>query len=236
MPETLLNISRLQSGYGSSQILRDVSLSIEQGEIVCLLGRNGVGKSTLLKTLTGLIKASAGSLQLQGQDITRMPTHLRARAGLGYVPQGREVLPQFTVEENLLLGTLARASNRMQLPDDIFVYFPMLRSMLRRKAGMLSGGQQQQLALARALMGEPRLLLLDEPTEGIQPSIVQEIGEIIQRLNREKGIAVLLVEQKIPFARRLASRFFVMERGDIAAQGPIEQLDQSVIASYLEVA
>ncbi|MEJ6826787.1 MAG: urea ABC transporter ATP-binding subunit UrtE, partial [Synechococcus sp. ArSW.bin.68] len=214
---TMLEIRGLNTYYGESHILRDVDLRVLAGEMVCLIGRNGVGKTTLLKSLIGLLKPRSGEIVFEGNGIERQPPHQRARSGLGYVPQGREIIPQLTVEENLMLGMEALpgglARNRR---IDSFVYelFPILQEFLSRKGGDLSGGQQQQLAIARALLGQPKLLLLDEPTEGIQPNIVQDIEAAVQRIIAEKGIGVLLVEQHLHFVRQ-ADRYYAMQRGGI---------------------
>lgn len=231
----LLTLDGVAGGYGSTQVLRNIVLSVREGGITCILGRNGVGKTTLLKTIMGLLKATAGVMRFRQQAITAVPIHARARAGIGYVPQGREVFPHLTVEENLRLGTVAKTGNVTDLPDDIFVYFPMLRAMLKRKAGMLSGGQQQQLAIARAMVAQPVLMLLDEPTEGIQPNIVAEIQEIIVRLNQEKKISMLLVEQKLAFARRASSHYYIMEKGTFVADGPMETFNDGLVKAHLEV-
>jgi len=214
----LLAASALHQFYGGSHILRDVSFEVGPGEVAVLLGRNGVGKTTLLKTLMGLVPAARGSIRFDQQDITRLPPYRRARAGIGYVPQGREIFPRLTVEENLRIG-LARAKAGAAIPARIFELFPVLASMLRRRGGDLSGGQQQQLAIGRALAMNPRLLILDEPTEGIQPSIIKDIERVIRRLAQTDGIAILLVEQYYDFARSLADRYLVMERGEIVQRG-----------------
>ena len=231
----LLVLEDVASGYGSTQVLRAVSLTVPEGGITCVLGRNGVGKTTLLKTLMGLLPARSGRIQFREQPLTHAPVHARAQAGIAYVPQGREVFAQLTVQENLLLGQAGRGAAAMELPDDIFVYFPMLRPLLRRRAGMLSGGQQQQLAIARAMVAAPVLMLLDEPTEGIQPNVVAEIQETILRLNQEKQIAMLLIEQKLPFARRAGSQFVLMEKGSCVAQGAMASFSDALIRQYLEV-
>jgi urea transport system ATP-binding protein len=199
------------------------------------MGRNGVGKTTLLRAVMGLLSVRQGSVcfadrELVGADVTE-----RARVGIGYVPQGREIFPELTVEENLRVGTFARKGSRRDIPDIVFRLFPVLRSMTKRRGGNLSGGQQQQLAIARALTLEPRCILLDEPTEGIQPSIVHELGEVIQRLYREEKVSVLLVEQKLPFARRVAGRFFLMERGSVVASGAMDALSDDLVRKHLAV-
>ena len=234
---TLLNAHGLNTYYGESHILRDIDLSVRQGEMVCLIGRNGVGKTTFLKTLIGLLEAKSGEILLEGTSLSRKRPHQRARAGIGYVPQGREIIPFLTVEENLLLGTEAiKGGLDKNKRIDPFVYelFPILRSFLTRKGGDLSGGQQQQLAIARALLGCPKLLLLDEPTEGIQPNIVQDIEAAVRRIINERGIGVLLVEQHLHFVRQ-ADRYYAMQRGGIVANGPTSELSQAVIDKFLSV-
>ncbi len=234
MPE-MLEISGLNQFYGESHTLWDIDLTLPQGGCLCLMGRNGVGKTTLLKVIMGLLAASGGVIRFGGEDLIKRAADLRARLGIGYVPQGREIFPLLTVEENLRIGLGARRDRRREIPDTVFELFPVLKQMLRRRGGDLSGGQQQQLAIGRALVLEPRLLILDEPTEGIQPNIVQEIGDIIQRLNEEQGLGILLVEQKLPFARRVAKRFCLMDRGRVVANGDIGQLDEGLIDRYLKV-
>ena len=234
---TMLEIRGLNTYYGESHILRDVDLRVLAGEMVCLIGRNGVGKTTLLKSLIGLLKPRSGEIVFEGHGMQRHPPHRRARSGIGYVPQGREIIPQLTVEENLMLGMEALpgglARNRH---IDPFVYelFPILQEFLSRKGGDLSGGQQQQLAIARALLGQPKLLLLDEPTEGIQPNIVQDIEAAVQRIIAEKGIGVLLVEQHLHFVRQ-ADRYYAMQRGGIVASGSTSELSQQVVDRFLSV-
>ena len=234
---TMLEIRGLNTYYGESHILRDVDLRVLAGEMVCLIGRNGVGKTTLLKSLIGLLKPRSGEIIFEGHGIERQPPHQRARSGLGYVPQGREIIPQLTVEENLMLGMEALpgglARNR-RIDPFIYELFPILQEFLSRKGGDLSGGQQQQLAIARALLGQPKLLLLDEPTEGIQPNIVQDIEAAVQRIIAEKGIGVLLVEQHLHFVRQ-ADRYYAMQRGGIVASGSTSELSQDVVDRFLIV-
>ena len=234
---TMLEIRGLNTYYGESHILRDVDLRVLAGEMVCLIGRNGVGKTTLLKSLIGLLKPRSGEIIFEGHGMERQPPHQRARSGLGYVPQGREIIPQLTVEENLMLGMEALpgglARNRHVDPF-IYELFPILQEFLSRKGGDLSGGQQQQLAIARALLGQPKLLLLDEPTEGIQPNIVQDIEAAVQRIIAEKGIGVLLVEQHLHFVRQ-ADRYYAMQRGGIVASGSTSELSQDVVDRFLSV-
>ena len=234
---TLLEISGLNTYYGESHILRDVYLTVNSGEMVCLVGRNGVGKTTLLKSLIGLLQARRGDILFEGMLVNRQAPHVRARAGIGYVPQGREIIAQLTVEENLKLGMEALPSGLKQNSKiDPFIYelFPILQEFLPRKGGDLSGGQQQQLAIARALLGRPKLLLLDEPTEGIQPNIVQDIENAVRRIIAETGIGVLLVEQHRHFVRQ-ADRYYAMQRGGIVASGATADLSPEMIQRFLSV-
>jgi urea transport system ATP-binding protein len=231
----LLTINALNQSYGGSHILWDVSLAVPAGSRTCLMGRNGMGKTTLLKCIMGLLPASSGEIAFNGVDIRSQPADARARLGIGYVPQGRDIFSHLTVEENLRVGLGVRKNGPRAIPGHIFELFPVLEKMLNRRGGDLSGGQQQQLAIGRALVLEPTLLILDEPTEGIQPSIVHEIGDIILRLNRELGLSVLLVEQKLPFARRVASEFCILEKGRCVADGPIADLTDDVVRDHLSV-
>jgi urea transport system ATP-binding protein len=231
----MLAIEGINQFYGQSHILWDLSLTIREGACACLMGRNGVGKTTLLKCLMGLLPVRGGEIRFRGNTITGYSTEARARGGIGYVPQGREIFPLLTVEENLKISLGARADRRREVPPEIYELFPVLKDMRGRRGGDLSGGQQQQLAIGRALVLEPRLLILDEPTEGIQPNIVREIGEVIKRLNREQGLTVLLVEQKLPFARQVASDFHILDKGRLVAEGGIAELTEKVISSYLSV-
>lgn len=233
--EPLLRVDGLVSGYGSTTVLRGVGLSVGLGEVTCLLGRNGVGKTTLLRATMGLLPAWQGAVYWNGADITGVPTHRRAKLGFGFVPQGREILPLLTVEENIRVGGFACAERNPEIPPELFDYFPDLKRMLRRRGGNLSGGQQQQLAIARALMGRPKLLILDEPTEGIQPNLVALIRNVVTELNRMHGLSVLLVEQKIGFARQIGHAYSILDRGQVVAQGRMETLDDSLIRAHLEV-
>lgn len=232
----MLHISELNVYYGESHILRDVDLNINAGEMVCLIGRNGVGKTTLLKTLMGILKPRAGVINYEQQNLINKTSDQRARLGLGYVPQGRDIIPRLTVKENLTLGLEALPTKRKNatIPEEIFDLFPVLKTMLSRMGGDLSGGQQQQLAIARALVGEPKLLILDEPTEGIQPSIILEIEAAVRRIVASKGIAVLLVEQHLHFVRQ-ADRYYAMQKGGIVASGFTSELSQEVIQRFLSV-
>ncbi|CAI8346163.1 MAG: High-affinity branched-chain amino acid transport ATP-binding protein LivF [Cyanobium sp. ARS6] len=234
---TLMEMRGLNTYYGESHILRDVDLTLKAGEMVCLIGRNGVGKTTLLKSLIGLLRPRRGEIVFNGISLDRQAPHQRARAGLGYVPQGREIIPQLTVEENLKLGLEALPGGLVrQRGIDPFVYdlFPILKDFLPRKGGDLSGGQQQQLAIARALLGKPKLLLLDEPTEGIQPNIVRDIESAVRQIISQTGISVLLVEQHLHFVRQ-ADRYYAMQRGGIVASGPTQELSQAVVDQFLSV-
>lgn len=235
--DTMLQVSGLNFYYGESHILRDVDLTVPRGQMVCLIGRNGVGKTTLLKNLIGLVKPRKGEIYLNGQPITALSPDRRARLGIGYVPQGREVIPRLSVKENLLLGLEANPRKIRRdgsIPDEIFDLFPVLKTMLSRMGGDLSGGQQQQLAIARALMGEPQLLVLDEPTEGIQPSIILDIEAAVKQIIKTKGISVLLVEQHLHFVRQ-ADRYYAMQKGGIVASGPTHELSNDVIQQFLAV-
>jgi urea transport system ATP-binding protein len=231
----VLEIKGLNQFYGQSHTLWDIDLNIPQGTCACLMGRNGVGKTTLLQCLMGLLPVATGSIQFQSHDLTKMPAESRASMGIGFVPQGREIFPLLTVEENLKIGLTARADGLKTIPENVFEIFPVLKQMLQRRGGDLSGGQQQQLAIGRALVIEPKLLILDEPTEGIQPNIVKEIGSIIMRLNQEHGLTVLLVEQKLHFARRVADHFRIMEKGRVVAQGDMQDLSDDIVQRHLTV-
>ena len=214
----MLNVNNIQQYYGGSHILRDVSLQAELGKVTVVLGRNGVGKTTLLKSLMGLVPIKSGSIQFDGQDLSKATPYERARAGMGFVPQGREIFARLTVEENLRMGLAYRPAST-PIPAELFELFPVLKQMLHRRGGDLSGGQQQQLAIARALAAKPKILILDEPTEGIQPSIIKDIGRVIRMLADRGDMAILLVEQYYDFAEELADRYLVMERGAVVAQG-----------------
>lgn len=231
----MLEVSGVNQFYGESHILWDVNLSVPEGSCTCLMGRNGMGKTTLLKVIMGLLPIRSGKIEFAGQTLSGTPAHRRARLKIGYVPQGRDIFPQLTVEENLRVGLGARSDKLNEIPERIFGLFPVLKSMLRRRGGDLSGGQQQQLAIGRALALDPLLLILDEPTEGIQPNIVHEIGDVILRLNREEGLTVLLVEQKLPFARRVAQEFCMMEKGRALAAGQMADLNDELVRQYLSV-
>ncbi len=230
-----LRIDNLNQFYGGSHILWDLSLDVQPGDCACIMGRNGVGKTTLLKVIMGLIPARSGDIHFQQTDLLKQNASDRARLGIGYVPQGREIFSQLTVQENLEIGLTTGRSRHSHIPESIYELFPVLREMLHRRGGDLSGGQQQQLAIARALVLEPSLLILDEPTEGIQPNIVKQIGDVITRLNREQNMTVLLVEQKLSFARRVARSFSILEKGSVVASDQIENLSDSLVKQYLSV-
>ena len=230
----MLKVDTLNQYYGGSHILRGLSFDVPVGQVTTLLGRNGVGKTTLLKTLMGLVPAASGSISFDGRDITRAPSYKRVAAGIGFVPQGREIFPRLTVEENLLMG-LATRPRGSEIPPRIFDMFPVLRQMMGRRGGDLSGGQQQQLAIGRALAMGPKLLVLDEPTEGIQPSIIKDIERAIRRLADEGEMAILLVEQYYDFARTLASRYVVLSRGEVIKSGRGEDMDKDGVRDCLTV-
>lgn len=231
----MLQTANLNIFYGDSHVVRDVSFSIPEGKIVCLMGRNGVGKTTVMKTLMGLLPARGGRISFGGQDITNLRPYSRARLGIGYAPQGREIIPSLTVEENLLIGLEAKPNGSRVLPPRIFELFPVLKTMLGRRGGDLSGGQQQQLSIGRALASEPKLLLLDEPTEGIQPSIIKEIVHVIKKLKEQGGLSILVVEQFVSFVRGAGDYFYIMEKGAIAAEGPVPNLSDDLIRKHLAV-
>ncbi len=231
----MIQLTNVNSFYDRSHILHDVSLAVGDGQVLSVLGRNGTGKTTLLKTLMGLTDKSTGRIEFAGKDIATEPTYRRARAGIGYVPQGRQIIPDFSVRDNILMGAFARKDGNRAIPDLVPALFPYLIDNLNRSGGLLSGGQQQQLAIARALASEPAILLLDEPTEGIQPNIVEEIEEIILRLNREQGLTIILVEQNIPFARKAGDAFVMLEKGRVAAFGGREDLSDDLIHRHLAV-
>ncbi len=245
MTETLLQIDGLESGYNGSVVLRDVALRVARGQVVCLMGRNGVGKTTLLKSVMGLLKAQRGALQFDGWDMTKAATDQRAVAGIGYVPQGREIFAQLTVQENLETGLEAqkarakrhRSSTRSEIkvPDIVYDTFPLLGKMQLRKGGELSGGQQQQLSIGRALATKPTLLLLDEPMEGIQPSVVSEIEHGLEQIKKTREIAILLVEQSLTFATQIADYYYVLDHGQIVAHGDPTQIDEAAIRRHLTV-
>ena len=231
----MLEFSHVDSFYDRSHILHDVCLEVPGGEVTAVLGRNGTGKTTLLKTLMGLTDRIEGQIRLNEREIGKEPTFQRARAGIAYVPQGREIIPDFTIRENILMGSFARHDGKREIPELVAELFPYLMNNLTRNGGVLSGGQQQQLAIARALAADPKVILLDEPNEGIQPSIVEEIEKIIIRLNREVGLTVILVEQNVSFARRAAHRFAMMEKGRVVVSGAISELTDEMVHRHMAV-
>ena len=231
----MLEVKGLNQFYGGSHTLWDVDMTVPQGSCTVLMGRNGMGKSTLLRSIMGLQATTSGEIRFGDVDLRKLPADRRAHLGIAYVPQGREIFSQLTVEENLRIGLSVRKDRAKQIPEQIFELFPVLKQMLRRRGGDLSGGQQQQLAIGRALVLEPRLLILDEPTEGIQPNIVHEIGDIIMRLNREANLTVLLVEQKLPFARRVASQLRILDKGRLVVSGGIADLTDELVRQHLTV-
>lgn len=231
-----MEVTGLESGYGESHILWGADLSIQSGSVTTVMGRNGVGKSTLMKTIMGLVPVSGGSITFLGEDITQNSPHQKAKKGIGYVPQGREIIPKLSVWENLMLGLEARPDRRSGInEEEIYTLFPILKDFRKRLGGNLSGGQQQQLAIARILVGEPKLILFDEPTEGIQPSIIQEIGQVIKRLANEKDIAILLVEQKIDFAKEISDYYYFMDRGRMVLEGGKSEIDPNQARMHLAV-
>ncbi|MDP6968076.1 MAG: urea ABC transporter ATP-binding subunit UrtE [Gammaproteobacteria bacterium] len=231
----MLKVEKINQYYGQSHILWDLDVHVEQGQCTVLMGRNGVGKTTLLNCIMGQLKTSSGAIYFEDQNLTRLSVEARPGLGIGYVPQGRQIFPLLTVEENLQIGLPVLPRGQRTIAPYIFDLFPVLKDMLSRRGGDLSGGQQQQLAIARALVVNPKLLILDEPTEGIQPNIVQEIGDIIGKLNQQLGLTVLLVEQKLPFARRVGDHFCILDRGRSVAQGNMGDLDDSLVRQYLTV-
>lgn len=231
----MLELVAVDGFYGRSRALKSVSLGVKNGGFISILGRNGVGKTTLLRSILGLMSRTAGSIRLDGVEIGDKPTHERARAGVGYVPQGRGILPSFTVRENLTVGTFAASGNKRGIDDWVLELFPILKEFLNRRGGNLSGGQQQQLAIARALLTEPKVILLDEPTEGIQPNIVEQIEDVLIDLNRKHGLTVMLVEQNVDFARRASETFVILDRGSVAAEGPVSLLTDDLVQRHLVV-
>ncbi len=231
----MLEVKSVNQYYGESHTLWDLDMQIPEGKCTVLMGRNGVGKTTLLQCIMGLIKVESGDISLSGESLLKTDAEDRPRQGIGYVPQGRQIFPMLTVQENLEVGLPIREKGDRKIPEFIFDIFPVLKEMLHRRGGDLSGGQQQQLAIGRALVVNPKLLILDEPTEGIQPNIVQEIGDIIRMLNEKMGLTVLLVEQKLPFARKVGDQFCILDRGRQVAEGEMTGLDESLIKEYLTV-
>jgi urea transport system ATP-binding protein len=232
---TVLELQNLEAAIGGSRILRGVSFTIPEKSVFCLMGRNGVGKTSTLRAITGLLPVQGGHIRFHEQSFDGLRPEARARHGLGFVPQGRDIFPHLTVEENLLIGAIARGRNIKGELDRVFSLFPILKEFLPRKGGMLSGGQQQQLAIGRALLTDPKLLILDEPTEGIQPNIIDQIGEAIKMLRAEGRMSILLVEQYLDFCRELGDAYAVLERGTVAAAGPMTGLSDDVVKQFLTV-
>jgi urea transport system ATP-binding protein len=236
MGAPILKVSSLTSAYGQSTILWGTSLEVKKGTVTTVMGRNGVGKTTLLKTIMGIVPPKDGTIEYNGEAVTKLPAFKKSRMGIAYVPQGREIIPKLTVYENLKLGLEAVADRKAKIPEDeIYTLFPILKDFRNRLGGNLSGGQQQQLAIARALTGRPSLLLLDEPTEGIQPSISQEIGQILKTLARERGISVLLVEQKIDFASPVTDYYYFMSRGAVVSEGSAEEMSMEELQNHISL-
>ncbi len=231
----MLTVKNLEVSIGGSRILRGVNLDVPDNAVTCLMGRNGVGKTTTLKSIVGLMKPNAGEIALNGEKFNGFNPETRSRKGLGFVPQGRDIFPQLTVQENLHIGAIAHSKNNKTEVERIFTLFPILKDFLPRKGGMLSGGQQQQLAIARALLTEPKVLILDEPTEGIQPNIIDQIGDTIKMLRKEGRMSILLVEQYLDFCKELADTFAIMDRGTVVVAGPIAALSDEVVKKYLTV-
>ena len=231
----MLTTKDVTFSYGMVQALRGISIVAEQGQITCVMGRNGVGKTTLMRTIMGSLKQSGGSVELDGQEIGSLPPNKRARSGLAIVPQGRQIFPKLTVEENLRVGLQARTDGRRDIPPELFDLFPVLKTMSKRMGGDLSGGQQQQLAIARALVGDPKVLLLDEPTEGIQPNVIHQIGLVLRKLVEERAMTIVLVEQYLDFVREFGHTFYVLNRGSVVAQGQTADLTESVVSQHLSV-
>ena len=231
----MLSVRGLNQFYGQSHTLWDIDLEVPEGQCTCVMGRNGVGKTTLMNCIMGALPVASGTMEYRKLALHRLPMEQRARTGIGYVPEGRQIFPLLTVEENLEIGLGARPDKARHIPDFIYELFPILKEMRHRRGGDLSGGQQQQLAIGRALVLDPKLLILDEPTEGIQPNIVAEIGTVLNRLNREIGMTILLVEQKLPFVRKVADRFHILDRGRCVASGEVDELSESLVKEYLTV-
>jgi urea transport system ATP-binding protein len=231
----MLRLDGINTFYGTSHILHGISLEIADGELVAVLGRNGAGKTTLLRSITGETPPRRGSIELDGTDITHVKSHRRTHLGISYVPQGRQIIPDITVEENIFVALLGKGQKTLKIPDLVFEYFPALKELTKRKGGVLSGGQQQQLAIARALVQEPKLLLLDEPTEGLQPSVVEEIDALLKRIPKERNCAILLVEQNLDFVRDITERFAILDTGRIVAEGHVSVLSDEFIRTHLQV-
>lgn len=231
----MLRLEDVSFSYGAIKTLHRVNMAMEPKQITCVMGRNGVGKTTLMKNIMGTLQANSGKIWLEDKDVSLLPANKRAKQGLALVPQGRRIFPNLTVEENLHVGLEARSDGRRSIPEEVYDLFPVLKTMSKRKGGDLSGGQQQQLAIARALVGDPKVILLDEPTEGIQPNIIERIGEVLQNLIAEKNVAIVIVEQFLEFVKEFGNRFYIMNRGAVVAQGATSELSESLIAAHLHV-
>ncbi len=231
----MLTIKNLSYSYGEVQALREVNMVVPTAGITCVTGRNGVGKTTLMNNIVGLLKPTSGSITLDDQDLVRIPAHRRIRAGLAFVPQGRIIFPKLSVEENLKVGLVARSDGARKIPESVFELFPVLKDMLRRMGGDLSGGQQQQLSIGRALVTDPGILILDEPTEGIQPNIVQQIGEVLKQLVAERNMTILIVEQYLDFIQEFSHYFCIMNRGRVVASDETKNLKEEIVKRYLSV-
>ena len=230
----MLSIQNLSFSYGMVQALRGISMTMPPGQVTCVMGRNGVGKTTLMKNVMGLLRHSAGTIMLGESDVSNLPANRRARSGIALVPQGRQIFPKLSITENLRIGLQARTDGRKTIPEEVYELFPILKSMSKRMGGDLSGGQQQQLALARALVGEPKVLLLDEPTEGIQPNIIQQIGVVLRKLV-DRGMTIVLVEQYLDFVREFGHGFYIMNRGKVVAEGNAQNLHADLVNQHLSV-
>ncbi len=231
----MLEIKDVKFSYGGVQALYNINVNAPRAQITCVMGRNGVGKTTLLKNIMGVLTPSGGSITLDGRDVTRLPANHRARAGIALVPQGRQIFPKLTVLENLKVGLQARADGGRTIPEELFDTFPILKQFLKRMGGDLSGGQQQQLAIARALCGNPKVLLLDEPTEGIQPNVIQQIGEVLVKLVKERSMTIILVEQYLDFVKQFGNGFYILNRGRVVAEGKCVELSSEVVEEHLSV-
>jgi urea transport system ATP-binding protein len=231
----MLSIDHLSFSYGMVQALHDLTMTMPPGQVTCVMGRNGVGKTTLMKNIMGLLRPSSGVVTLGDKKVTGLAAHKRAKAGIALVPQGRQIFPKLTVAENLKIGLEARTDGLKTPPEELFELFPILKTMSKRMGGDLSGGQQQQLAIARALAGDPKVLLLDEPTEGIQPNIIQQIGHVLRKLVAEKNMTIVLVEQYLDFVREFGHRFYIMNRGRVVAEGNTDGLTQEIVHQHLSV-
>ncbi|MGO9569626.1 MAG: urea ABC transporter ATP-binding subunit UrtE [Desulfomonilaceae bacterium] len=231
----MLKLENVAFSYGAIKTLHQVSMIMERKQITCIMGRNGVGKTTLMKNIMGTLRSNSGKIWLEDKDLCPLPANKRAKAGLTLVPQGRHIFPKLTVEENLRVGLEARTDGKRSIPDEVYDLFPGLKTMTKRKGGDLSGGQQQQLAIARGLVGDPKVILLDEPTEGIQPNIIERIGMVLRDLVAEKDVAVVIVEQFLDFVKEFGHRFYIMDRGAVVAQGATTEVTETLIAAHLHV-